>query len=520
MNSSVSQTSGKKTFLQKFLEFVEIGGNNLPHPVTLFAMLCLGVAIISAIAASMGLSVEADILNRSTGEIETTVVSAVSLLNGDGFKYMLENAVTNFTGFAPLGVVLVGMLGIGIAESSGYIGTLLKKVVSITPSKLIVPVVVFLGIMSNMASDAGYVILIPLGALIFMAYGRHPLAGIAAAFAGVSGGFSANLLIGTIDPMLAGITNEAAHIIDPTVNISPMANYLFMFASTFLITILATILTTKVIEPRLGKYEGVSVVGDSDLQNLSDKEKKAMNVANFTFLAMVVGLIVLIAMPNSFLRNLEADSFLNSIIDGSTFMNGLIPIVALLFFVPSVVYGKIAGTVKNEKEVADHMGKAMSSMGGYLCLAFVAAQFTSYFNYTNLGTIIAVKGAAILESANIGTIPLLIGFILITAFINLFMGSASAKWAIMAPVFIPMFLKLNIDPAVVQTAYRIADSSTNIISPLMSYFAMIIVFTQVYDKKAGIGTITSLMLPYSMTFLIGWSIMFLIWITAGIPVGF
>ena len=520
MNTSVSQSTGKKTFLQKFLDFVEMGGNKLPHPVTLFAVLCLLVAIISQIAASMGLSVEADILNRSTGEIETTVVSAVSLINGDGFKYMLENAVTNFTGFAPLGVVLVGMLGIGIAESSGYIGTLLKKIVSITPSKLIVPVVIFLGIMSNMASDAGYVILIPLGALIFMAYGRHPLAGIAAAFAGVSGGFSANLLIGTIDPMLAGITNEAAHIIDPTVNISPMSNYLFMFASTFLVTILGTILTTKVIEPRLGKYEGSTVVGDSDLQNLSDKEKKAMTIANIVFITMVVGLVALIIMPNSFLRNLEADTFLNSIIDNSTFMNGLIPIVALLFFVPSVVYGKIAGTVKNEKEVASHMGKAMSSMGAYLCLAFVAAQFTSYFNYTNLGTIIAVSGAELLQSANIGPIPLLIGFILITAFINLFMGSASAKWAIMAPVFIPMFLKLNIDPAVVQTAYRIADSSTNIISPLMSYFAMIIVFTQVYDKKAGIGTITSLMLPYSMTFLIGWSIMFLIWVTLGIPVGF
>ena len=292
-----------------------------------------------------------------------------------------------------------------------------------------------------------------------------------------------------------------------------------MFASTFLITILGTIVTTKIIEPRLGKYEGSSVQ-DSDLQNLSDKEKKAMTVANITFVAMVVGVIILIAMPNSFLRNLEADSFLNSIIDNSTFMNGLIPIVAILFFVPSVVYGKIAGTVKNEKEVAAHMGKAMSSMGGYLCLAFVASQFISYFNYTNLGTIIAVSGAEILQSANIGAIPLLIGFILITAFINLFMGSASAKWAIMAPVFIPMFIKLNIDPAIVQTAYRIADSSTNLISPLMSYFAMIIVFTQVYDKKAGIGTITSLMLPYSMTFLIAWSIMFILWMVAGIPFGF
>ena len=320
--------------------------------------------------------------------------------------------------------------------------------------------------------------------------------------------------------MLAGLTNEAAHIIDPTVNITPTANYFFMCASTFLITILCTLLTTKVIEPRLGKYEGETITGGSDLQNLSDKEKKAMTAANLTFVAMVVGLVALILMPNSFLRNLEADSFLNSIVDHSPFMNGLIPIVALLFFVPSVVYGKIAGTVKNEKEVASHMSKAMSSMGGYLCLAFVASQFVSYFNYTNLGTIIAVTGAGLLQSANIGTIPLLIGFILITAFINLFMGSASAKWAIMAPVFIPMFLKLNIDPAVVQTAYRIADSSTNIISPLMSYFAMIIVFTQVYDKKAGIGTITSLMLPYSMTFLVAWSVMFIAWVSLGIPVGF
>ena len=300
MNSSVAQKTEKKTALQKFLDFVEIGGNKLPHPVTLFAMLCVAVAIISAITAAMGIEVTTEIINRATNEMEVQTIKAVSLLNGDGFKYMIENAVSNFTGFAPLGVVLVGMLGIGIAESSGYIGTLLKKVVSITPAKLIVPTVVFLGIMSNMASDAGYVILIPLGALIFMAYGKHPLAGIAAAFAGVSGGFSANLLIGTIDPMLAGLTNEAAHIIDPTVNITPTANYFFMCASTFLITILGTLLTTKVIEPRLGKYEGETITGGSDLQNLSDKEKKAMTAANLTFVAMVVGLVALILMPNSF----------------------------------------------------------------------------------------------------------------------------------------------------------------------------------------------------------------------------
>ncbi|WP_250673963.1 AbgT family transporter [Paraclostridium ghonii] len=522
-NSAVKEN---KSFLMKSLDWIEYVGNKLPHPVTLFAILCVLIAVISAIAASMGLSVNAELINKETMKIEKQTIEAVSLLNGEGFKYMLENAVTNFTSFAPLGVVLVAMLGIGLAESSGYIGTVLKKIVSVTPSKFIVPTVVFLGIMSNIASDAGYVILIPLGALVFMAYGRHPLAGIAAAFAGVSGGFSANLLIGTIDPMLAGITNEAAHIIDPTVNISATANYIFMVASTFLITILGTLITTKVIEPKLGKYdvnmaknsEGMSRA--SDLQTIRPEEAKAMKVANFTLLFMVISLVILIVMPDSFLRNLEKTKFLDSIVDHSPLMNGLIPIIALMFFVPSVVYGKIAKTVNNEKEVAGHMSKAMSSMGGYLCLAFVAAQFIKYFEHTNLGTIIAVRGAEFLKSTNIGPIPLLVGFIIITGFINLFMGSASAKWAIMAPVFIPMFIKLGIGPDIAQAAYRIADSSTNIISPLMSYFAMVIVFMQAYKKDTGIGTVISLMIPYSMTFLIAWTLLFVVWMIFGLPIGF
>lgn len=514
-----SELQGKKSFLTKSLDRIEIVGNKLPHPVTIFAMLCVGIMVVSAIAAGIGLSVEADILNRSTNEIETQVVAAVSLLSADGFKYMFENAVTNFTSFAPLGVVLVGMLGIGIFESSGYIGTLLKKVVSVTPVGLVVPVVAFLGIMSNVASDAGYVILIPLAALVFMAYGRHPIAGIVTAFAGVSGGFSANLLIGTVDPMLAGITTEAAQIIDASVVITPTANYFFMFVSTFLITGLVTWLTTKVVEPRLGKYEG-GIKADSELQNIKPEEKKALKFANMTFFALVALLIVVVALPNSFLRNLNADTFLNSVISGSTLMNGLIPIITIMFFVPSVVYGKIAGTVKNEKEVVAHMSKNMAAMGGYLVLAFVMAQFINYFSYTNLATIIAVNGAEFLKAINLGPIPLMLGFILITGFINLFMGSASAKWAIMAPVFIPMFMQLNMDPALVQAGYRIADSATNIISPLMTYFAMVIVFMQTYKKDTGIGTVISLMLPYSMTFLIGWSVLLVFWMLTGLPIGF
>ncbi|OON96790.1 MAG: aminobenzoyl-glutamate transporter [Epulopiscium sp. Nele67-Bin005] len=514
-NSAPQASSG----LTKFLDWIEDVGNKLPHPVTLFAYFCLGIIIISAIAEATGVSVTGDLINRSTGVIETQTITAVSLLNGKGIQYMLSSAVSNFTSFAPLGVVLVGMLGIGISESSGFIGAGLKKVVSVTPKSIIVPMTVFLGIMSNVASDAGYVILVPLGALIFLAYGKHPLAGLSAAFAGVSGGFSANLLLGTSDPMLAELTNEAIHMIDPSISIAPTANYFFMVASTFLITILGTIVTTKVIEPKLGEFKGKSKV-DVDFHVLSPEEEKAFKVASLVNLAMIIGLIVLVVMPNSFLRNLNQETFLDSLVVGSTLMSGLIPIIAIMFFVPAVTYGKIAGTIKNEKEVAAHMSKAMSSMGGYLVLSFVAAQFISYFSYTNLGTIIAVGGADILQSANIGSIPLLVGFIIITAFINLFMGSASAKWAIMAPIFIPMFMQLGIDPASVQVAYRIADSTTNIISPLMSYFAMVIVFVQAYDEEAGIGTIISLMVPYSMTFLIGWTLLFMIWMSLGIPVGF
>ncbi len=508
-----------KNFTERALDTIELVGNKLPHPVTLFAILAFAVVVISAICEILGVSVTAEIYDTSAKEVSEQTITAISLLSGSGFTYMFENAVKNFTGFAPLGVVLVGMLGIGVAESSGYIGVSLKKIVSITPKQLLVPMVVFLGIMSNIASDAGYVILIPLGALMFMAYGRHPLAGLAAAFAGVSGGFSANLLIGTVDPMLSGITNEAAHILDPNVNIAPTANYLFMAASTFLITILGTLITVKIVEPRLGTYEG-SVNEDSNLKVITDTEKKALFAANMTLFALIIGLIILILMPNSFLRNLEQPDFLNSLINGSTLMNGLIPIVAILFFIPSVVYGKVAATMKNEKEIASHMSNAMSKMGGYIVLAFVAAQFINYFGHSKLGTIIAIVGADFLKSANIGTIPLLVAFILITGFINLFMGSASAKWAIMAPVFIPMFMRLNISPDVVQAAYRIADSSTNLISPLMSYFAMIIVFTQRYKKDAGIGTVISMMLPYSITFLVGWTLLFIIWMLIGIPVGF
>lgn len=514
----------KKSLFGKCLDGIEIVGNKLPHPIALFGIFCLAIMIISAIAAVMGLSVEGELINRTTNTLEKQTITAISLLSKEGIAYMLENAVSNFVNFAPLGMVLVGMMGIGTAEGSGYISALLKKAVSVTPVKLVTPMVVFLGVMSNIASDAGYVVLVPLGALIFMSFKRHPLAGLAAGFAGVSGGFSANLIIGTIDPMLAGISTEAARMIDPNYTVTATSNMFFMIVSTFLITLLGWFITDKIVEPRLGKYKGVSNLSkeDDDLRNLSEKEAKALKITNLVVLLMIVAIIVATLMPESLLRNLEVEKtsgFVNSIINNSPLMNGFVPIMAIIFFVAAIVYGRVSGQFKNHKDVCNEMSKAMSSMGGYIALAFVMAQFVQYFSYTNLGTILAIEGAKALEAMNMNSIVLMIVFVLFTGFINLFMGSASAKWAIMAPVFLPMFMKLGISPELTQVAYRIGDSTTNIISPLMSYFAMIVIFAQKHDKKAGMGTLISTMVPYTIIFLIGWIALLGIWMAFGLPLG-
>ena len=507
----------KSSLLDRALNAVEIAGNKLPHPVTLFACLALFVVVLSAVLAALGVSATGMLV--SGGELKETTVTAVSLLTKDGMSYILSNAVSNFTSYAPLGMVLVAMLGVGVAEQSGMINTLLKKAVKITPAKLLSPMMVFLGVMSNIASDSGYVILIPLGAMMFKACGRHPLAGLAAAFAGVSGGFSANLLIGTLDPLLAGITQSAVTIIDPAYQVDVMGNYVFLCVSTFLITILGTIITDKIVEPRLGKWDpsmGEDSSDDTDLTTISDAENKALKKAGFAALIFVALVVIACVLPNSFMLN-ENGSLLGR--PASPFINGIVLLIALLFFIPGTVYGLSVGKFKNDKDVASAMTKAMAGMGSFLALAFVSSQFINYFNYTKLGTIIALAGASFLKAINIGLVPLIIIFVLFSAFMNLFMGSASAKWNILAPVFVPMFMLLGYSPELCQLAYRIGDSCTNIITPMMTYYAVIIIFAQKYDKKAGIGTITATMLPYSMIFLVAWTCLFIIWLLLGLPIG-
>ncbi|MDZ5473598.1 AbgT family transporter [Bacillus sp. 31A1R] len=492
-------------FVMRSLNVIERVGNKLPDPVTLFAIFSLAVLVLSAVFSSMGVKVE-DPLNK--GEM----LEVKNLLSSEGILYLFESAVTNFTGFAPLGTVLVTMLGIGIAERSGLISAALRGLVTSVPRQLMTAALVFGGVMSSMAADAGYVVLTPLGAVLFAGLGRHPLAGLAAAFAGVSGGFSANLLLTSLDPLLGGLTKDAAAMIDPeyasTINYA--MNYYFMIVSVFVLTIVGTIVTDKIVEPRLGTYKG-SVKEEVDY--LRPEEKKGLWAALFAFILTGVVIALLVVPVNGPLR-----AGTERIID-APFFHTLVPVILIMFFIPGFVYGKITKSIKNDKDVANQLSDTMSTMGSYIVLAFVAAQFVAYFSESKLGIVLAVNGAEFLEATGFKGIPLILTFIVISGLINLFIGSASAKWAIMAPVFVPMMMGVGYSPEFTQLVYRIADSTTNVISPLMPYFAIVIAFAQKYDKKVGIGTLISTMLPYSIAFTIVWVIVMIIWMLTGIDIG-
>ena len=496
----------RPTLVSRFLSAIERIGNALPHPATLFAIFAFGLILLSWLFSKLGLAA----VNPRDG----VAVLPINLISRDGLHWILDNTIVNFTGFAPLGTVLVAMLGIGVAEKSGLIGTGLRLMVHSAPRRLLTFVVVFAGVMSNMASDVGYVLLVPMGAIIFLSVGRHPIAGLAAAFAGVSGGFSANLLLGTIDPLLAGISQEAARIIEPQYTITPACNYYFMFVSTFLIAAVGTWVTEKIVEPRLGSYEGAEVAEDDEMRHLTAKEKSGLWWAFVVSLLLLVLVLVGLVPESGILRDSETGSVLYS-----PFMHGIVTFIFLGGLLAGLAYGIAAGTFRSDADVVKGMKESMESLGLFMVLVFCAAQFVAYFKYTNLGMIFAIKGAELLKASGLGPIPLMLSFILLAATINLCMGSASAKWAFMAPVFIPMFMLLGYSPELVQGVYRIGDSSTNLISPMMSFFALIVAFVQRYDPKAGIGTVIATMLPYSLAFLAVWMVLLVAWLLLGLPLG-
>ncbi len=487
-----------------FLATVERGGNALPHPATIFAILAGVIVVLSGIAASTGL----EVVHPGTGE----TIRPVSLLTIAGLHRILVEMVTNFTGFAPLGTVLVAMLGIGVMEASGLIGAALRLLVLSAPKRLLTFVIVLSGVLSNTASEIGYVLLVPLGGIIFLGAGRHPIAGLAAAFAGVSGGYSANLLLGTIDPLLAGLSEEAARIVQDDYRVNPAANYFFMVASTFVVATAGTWVTERIVIPRLGAYRGEE--RQEALDHISASEWRGLRFAAIAF-ALFGAVLLWGTMPaDGFLRNPDTGSLLRS-----PFLSGIVAFIFLGGTWLGVAYGVGAGKFSSDADVMNGMGKTISTLGTYLVLVFFAAQFVAYFNWTNLGLIMAVKGAETLRASGLGGIPLMLSFVVLSSVINLFMGSASAKWAVMAPVFVPMFMLLGYTPELTQTAYRIGDSTSNIIAPMMSYFALIVAFFERYDKSSGIGTVVATMLPYTVVFMACWSAMLVVWMLLGLPVG-
>ncbi len=520
----------RRGFMARFLWVVEWLGNLLPHPVTLFALFALGVVLLSGIAGYFGWAVVDPRPEGATGREADGLIRAVSLMDADGVRRIAQRLVPNFVEFVPLGTVLVALLGVGVAERSGLLSAVIRLLILGAPKVLVTAALVFAGVVSNTASEMGYVVIVPLGAAIFHSLGRHPLAGLAAAFAGVSGGYSANLLIGTVDPLLAGITQEAARMFDPLYEVHPAVNWYFMIASTFLITILGTLVTVWIVEPKLGRYDDSraeeGLAEETRLERLTGRELRALAWAGFAALAVVL-LFVHVAGPKlmepilgwlpgyGVLRDPVRDTLLPS-----PFLRSVVAMIFVFFLVPGFVYGRVAGVMNNDRDVIEAMAGAMSSMGLYIVLVFFAAQFVTFFNWTNFGSIIAVIGSDAIVAMGLDNPLVFVPFILMCCFVNLMLGSASAQWAVTAPIFVPMLMQVGYSPEVIQAAYRIGDSTTNIITPMMSYFGIIFAFAARYDRKLGLGTLISTMLPYSVIFLVCWVGLFYLWVfVLGLPVG-
>ena len=502
-------TKIKKSSFDKVLDWIEKSGNFLPDPAILFFSSLIIVWVLSAIFSNVSF---ADIDPR-TGES----LKVVNLLSGRELADFFANMVKTFIYFAPLGVVLVAVLGVGVAEQSGFVNTGLKLLLGITPKKFITPMVLIVGIASHTAADAGYVLIVPLAGIIYYAAGRHPLAGIVAANAGIAGGFSANYLISAIDVILQGFTQSAAQIMDASVLVNPLCNYYFMAVSSIIIIGLAWYITDKIIEPRLNKKTPVDEQVD-DAPQMGALEKKEIRAFIFATIAVSIGflILILVALPqDSVLRDSEGQ--LTSF--NAPLMQALIPFIFVAFVLPGVIYGFMSGSFKQAKDVIDSMTKAMNGMSYYVVMVFFAALFIDAFGSSNLGALLALKGASLLQALSMPKVVTVIGIIILTAIINIFVGSASAKWALLAPVFVPMLMALGISPELTQASYRIGDSSSNIITPLNPYLPLIVVFAQRYVKKTGIGTIISLMIPYFIAFIIGWSILLLIFWGFDIPLG-
>lgn len=506
------------TVMQRFLNGIERVGNMVPHPVIIFLILIAIVIVLSALFGAMGVSVTVDQINPQTQLIEPVTTELRSLLNADGIRFLYGSLIPNFMSFTAVGLMIGAMIGAGVAEESGLINALIRKLVLVSPAWALTYILAFCGILSSIAADAGYLVLLPLAGVAYMSVGRNPLAGLALGFAAVAGAFTVNMLIKPLDAVLVEFTNDAAHLVDPNISIGLASNVFFSIASVIFLTVLIAFITDRVVAPRLGPYTppGASAAGgETKDSQLTAAESRGLKFALYGLIGLVVVFILLTVPSGAPLRNPQT----GELIGNSPFMNGLIALIMLAFLVTGWCFGIGAGTLRTLTDVIKAMEKAVTGLGGTIFLFFVLSQFVAYFTYTNMGTVLALSLAGTLQSMNVGPLALLIGFIIVVAIIDLLLTGAIAKWAIFAPVFVPLLIKLGVEPESVLAAYRVGDSPMNAITPLNAYFALMVGFVQKYDPKSGVGTVVSLMLPYVIWMFILWTALFALWQVLGLPWG-
>jgi aminobenzoyl-glutamate transport protein len=500
--------------MQGILDAIEKIGNKVPHPAVIFLILLALVIVLSHLFYLLGTSVTYQTIDLQTDEVIQNTTTVNSLLTADGVRFLFRSMIRNFMGFGPVGVILVAMIGVGLAEEAGLVRALIQRIVSVAPRQTITLIVVFLGVLSSIASDAGYLVLVPLGAAAFLSVGRHPLAGIAAAFAGVAAVFLVNIIITPLDGILTELTNDAIHLLNPALSIDLTANLYFSIVSSLLLAVVCTVVTDRVVEPRLGPYHG-EVPSEPGEGLLPVNEAKGLRAALWALVGVVAFIALLTLPPGAPLRNPDT----GAIVGDSSFMASLIVVIMLVFLAVGLAYGIAARTITSATDAINAVVKTFASLGGMIFLLLIISQFIAYFNYSNLATIAAVKLANILKGANLDTLVLLLGFIVVVGILDLVITGAVPKWAIFAPIFVPLLMKLNVGPEVVLAAYRVGDSPMNALTPLNVYFGMVVGFCQKYDKDAGVGTVVAMMLPYVGILFVVWTLLLVGWYLLALPFG-
>jgi aminobenzoyl-glutamate transport protein len=529
----------QKGAIARLLDFIEVAGNKVPHPVLMFLYLIIGVIVLSTVLALLGVSVTDEIVvpddvkapptyyedtvypGVNAGDtlangyhVETVTIPIKPLLSIEGIRFIFTSFVPNFAGFGVIAVTFIALMGAGVAEAGGLMGALIRKLVAASPRRLLSLILVAVGVLASVATDAGYLILVPLGAAAFLSVGRHPLAGLAACFAAVGSVFGVNPILGPIDAMITEITNEALGA-SGAAPITIVANYWFSIVSSIVLAVVVALVTERIVEPRLGAFTGAVVGEASEADVDAAAESKGLRYAALAFLGWVVLVLVLTLPPGAPLRDPDT----GDIIGTTPFMDSLLFIISMAFLISGIAFGRGAGTFKHANDVIGAVVKTFSGLAGLVFMLLMISQFIAYFNYSNLPSVLAIVLAEWLESAGIGALPLLIGLIVVIMLLDIIIPGLVPKWAIFAPIFIPLFVQLGVPPQTGLAAYRVADSPLNTITPLMVYLPFMVTVAQRYQPEAGIGTIIALMLPYVVIVAVVWILLFIAWFVLGLPLG-